>query len=243
MFRKKVYQWHRRLSVLIALPLLFWAASGILHPIMTNLKPNIATQTLKPVAIDSNKIQLNLQDVLRMHHIDSISNFRIVHIDSNWFYQVQLGLDQSPIYFSSINGKILKKGDWLYAQWLSRQFLEGQKNSSTIKGSDTVVKQQEDCCDAATVCVLKNSKGSTVASATMLSAFNQQYKPVNRILPVWKVSFERSDSIRIFVETTQDRFVLGLDQRRASFNYWFGMLHTWDWMESLGSAKWLLEII
>jgi len=35
--RKNIYKWHRTLSLIIALPVVRWAASGFMHPIMTNI--------------------------------------------------------------------------------------------------------------------------------------------------------------------------------------------------------------
>src|SRR5882672_12147730 len=132
--RKKIYQLHRRLSIIIAIPVLLWAISGFMHPVMTNIRPAIATQGIPPVPIDSGRIRFPLATALRKHHLDNFSNFRLVHIDTNWFYQVQpLGsgtpagnnIARVPIYISCTNGNVLTAGDWLYAQYLARQFLEG----------------------------------------------------------------------------------------------------------------------
>jgi hypothetical protein len=122
--RKKIYQLHRRLSIIIAIPVLLWAISGFMHPIMTNIRPAIATQGIPPVAIDSSRIRFPLVEALHKHHLDSFSNFRLVHIDTNWFYQVQ-PVAGTPVYLSCTNGNVLTAGDWLYAQYLARQFLEG----------------------------------------------------------------------------------------------------------------------
>lgn len=237
-----MYQWHRSISLLIALPLLLWALSGFLHPIMTSFKPKIATQVLKPMAIDSSKIKLSLSEVLQKNKIDSITQFRLVQINNNWFYQIQRGQQIPPIYLSATNGNLLHNGDWLYAQWLARQFLEGQDKSkfqslTLDKGSNA------DCCDNASDCVLNNRKGSKIVNASLVTDFNETYQSINRILPVWSVSFEREDGIQIFVETTQDRFVLAMDGKRAVFNKWFALIHTWGWLDLLGNGKLVVELI
>ena len=241
---KQIYKWHRKISIIIAIPVILWAASGFMHPIMTSFRPKMATQVLQPLAIDTHQIKLSLTEALQNNKIDSFTNFRFVHIDTNWFYQVQRGKNIEPIYLSTKTGKILHKGDWIYAQYLGKQFLEGQTNISGKKDSKIAgVATIQDCCDAAAVCVLKNSIGAKVLDAKLVTSFNDEYKSVNKILPVWDVAFERKDGIRIYVETTQDRFALAMDNQRAIFNQLFALIHTWGWLAFLGKGKLIVEII
>src|ERR1700754_2462515 len=86
--KKKLYRLHRQLSIIIAIPVLLWASSGFMHPLMTNIRPAIATQGWPAVAVDSSRMRVSLVEVLRMHHLDSFANVRLVHIDTNWFWQV-----------------------------------------------------------------------------------------------------------------------------------------------------------
>ncbi|MDR3712261.1 MAG: PepSY domain-containing protein [Puia sp.] len=278
MLKKNIYQWHRRLSLLIAIPLLLSAASGFMHPIMTNIRPSVATQGLRPVVVDSSQLLLSLQAALDSNHIDSISQFRIVHIDTNWFYQVQREEKDVPVYLSTRTGRILSKGDWIYAQWLARQFLEGpgqnrihsaSSGRETNPGSSDVEGSKEqagvstamqtgasmkmhpgmpmvmngeaspeihDCCGTATSSVL-NAPGSKVLNAIRLTRFDEEYNAINRLLPVYKVSFERPDGIRVYVETVQDRFSFAVDNRRAGFNRLFQYIHTYQWLDFLGQGK------
>src|ERR1700744_531959 len=130
MSKKSIYTWHRRLSLIIALPLVLSAGSGFLHPIMTNIRPAIATQGLTPTPIDSSQLKLTLQAALDSNHIAAISNVRMVHIDTSWFYQVQQQRADIPMYISPRTGKTLPRGDYLYARYLARQFLEGQSRKA-----------------------------------------------------------------------------------------------------------------
>jgi hypothetical protein len=254
MLKRNIYVWHRRLSLIIALPLVLSAGSGILHPVMTNIRPAVATQGLSPVALDSSQLRLSLRTALDTNHIIAISSMRVVHIDTNWFYQVQRGHGDVPVYISTRTGKVLPKGDYLYAQYLARQFLEGQSRmagplpptedmgagsmvrpvSMTINMD--MVSSMPDCCNAATSAVL-NAKGSKVSDETRLESFDEEYAEVNRLLPVYKVAFDRPDGMRIYVETVQDRFALAVDDRRAALNKVFQYIHTYQWLDFLGRGK------
>jgi uncharacterized iron-regulated membrane protein len=242
MFRKKIYAWHRTTSLIIAIPVLLWAASGFMHPLMTNIKPQVATQKLPPVAIDTSAIHVPLKAALQKNNITAFHSVRLIHIDTNFFYQVQQQVNKAPVYLSTVNGKLLPSGDWLYAQYLARQFLEGPvQRAPAATATASYVSEEEgagyDCCNAATNCVLKNTTGSTVANASRLTAFNDEYKYVNRLLPVYKVAFNRPDGIRVYVETTQDRFAFAMDNKRAVFDNIFQLLHTWSWLDALGNTK------
>ncbi|MCS3798713.1 hypothetical protein [Niastella sp. OAS944] len=212
-----------------------------MHPLMTNIKPRVALQKLSPVTIDSSAIRVPLAIALQQNRIASFHSVRLIHIDTNFFYQVQPQVNKAPVYLSASNGKLLPMGDWLYAQYLARLFLEGQPASSPSNPHAAHIAMAEeeghDCCNAATACVLNNTTGTKVANVSRLTAFDKEYKYVNRILPVHKVTFNRADGIRIYVETTQDRFAFAMDNKRAVFDNIFQLLHTWSWLDALGTTK------
>ncbi|HTJ13030.1 MAG TPA: PepSY domain-containing protein [Dinghuibacter sp.] len=234
---KRLYRWHRRLSLIIALPVVLSAGSGFLHPIMTNMRPRVATQGLPAETIDVGRCPLPPSVALRMAGIDTISHLRLVHMDTSWFYQVRRGELDVPSYVSARTGQMLPKGDWLYAQYLARAFLEGTPGRAAAPSAPL-----PDCCTAATYAVL-NAAGSPVTDEVRLTAFDEGYNPVNRLLPVYKVSFGRADGIRVYVETAQDRFALAVDNRRAAFNRVFEYIHTYQWLSFLGRGRLVAEAL
>ncbi len=280
--KKKLYRLHRQLSIIIAIPVFLWASSGFMHPLMTNIRPAITTQGWPAVAVDSSRMRLSLAEALRKHHLDSFANVRLVHIDTNWFWQVQPARRGGgaaatvspavqptvPIYLSCTNGNVLPTGDWLYAQYLARHFLEGGDVGGhamehggmapavpvsaapasvvpaglalavNIVPAETV----PDCCGAATECVLNPARGAKVANVSLLNGYDNEYKSINRLLPVYRVSFARPDGIRIYVETTQDRFSFAMDNRRAVFDEIFRLFHTWGWLDGLGKGRIAVEL-
>jgi len=211
MIKKNIYKWHRIISIVIAIPVVLWAASGFMHPIMSSFRPKVATQFLSAKAIDSSYKKITLEKALSINKIDSFKNVRLIHIDTNWFYQVQLIGKDELVYLSVKNGKLLKK--------------------------------VADCCDAATVCVLKPKKGTKVKDVHKLTSFDDEYKNINRVLPVYKVEFKREDGIRVYVETSQDRFAFAVDNKRAIFSRIFAIIHTWEWLSFLGVGRIYIELL
>ncbi|MGI4832804.1 MAG: hypothetical protein ACRYFK_05015 [Janthinobacterium lividum] len=66
---------------------------------------------------------------------------------------------------------------------------------------------------------------SAVASAECLTHYTADYKLINRLLPVWKITLARPDGMAIFVETGQSRLGTFNNHARARFQWLFGMLH------------------
>src|SRR3569832_156763 len=87
--RKQLYKLHRTLSIVIALPVILWAGSGMLHPVMTNIRPEISSQQLEEKPIDSADVVVTLEQVLTSHAIRSFRLVRLVYIHSTLFYQIQ----------------------------------------------------------------------------------------------------------------------------------------------------------
>jgi hypothetical protein len=248
MILKNLYKWHRVSSLIIAIPVLLWAISGFMHPIMTNLRPAISMQSIPVETIPASKFALTLQQVLKQNKIDSIYSVRLIHIDSNWFYQVKTSRKSNLQYFSVKEGTILPKGDWLYAQYLGRLFLEGAPKSTNSKMPAMKMPMSMpmgdgmDCCTEAASAVLNNETGAAIDGASMITKFDDEYKPIYNLLPVYKVQFKRNDDVRIYVETGQDRFAVAVDKNRAAFTTFFDLAHTWAWLDWLGKGRLLVVV-
>eukprot|EP01037_Dinobryon_pediforme_P014794 gene14794-14926_t len=215
---------------------------------MTNVRPAVKMQSLPVEPIDSSKIRLSLQQALKQNKIDSIYNARLVHIDTNWFYQVKTSRRYSLQYLSAKNGNILNKGDWLYTQYLARLFLEGVPQNK--KGNKAAIETPMsmsmtagmDCCGEAASSVLNNKTGAPIESASLVTQFDDEYKSIYCLLPVYQVSFKRPDQIRLYIETGQDRLAIAVDKKRAAFTKFFDLVHTWGWVSFLGKGRLLIEL-
>jgi PepSY-associated TM region len=238
--KRKIYKLHRICSLVIGLPVLLWATSGLMHPVMTNIRPWMATQAYIAPAIDTAQLKVSIEEALRISGIDSVGNVRVVHMGGQQFYQVQkTRTDEIPRYFSTLTGRELKNGDDLYARYLGRYFLEGPAEGSMDTPSAGMM---HDCCLMATMRIMESEKGTPVNSINRLLHFSGEYKYINRLLPVYRVGFGRADGIRIFVETTGDRFSLAVDNNRAAFDTFFGWFHTWEWMKGLGDTRYYIMV-
>ncbi|ANH79864.1 hypothetical protein A8C56_01725 [Niabella ginsenosidivorans] len=191
--------------------------------------------------IDSGQLQMALNRALAMNGIRSFNNIHIVQMGGQQFYQVLIDSAHQDIrYISTVSGRLLADGDRLYAQFLARRFLSGNGQNKTLP--ETEAASDQDCCIRAALNI-RNSPGAKIIAVEKITGFKGAYKYINRLLPVYKVSFDRGDGIRIYVETAGSRFAYAVDDRRAAFDRFFGWFHTWEWMDALGTVKYFIMVL
>lgn len=211
MIRKNIYKWHRSISIVIAVPVLMWTLSGILHPVMSTFKPRIKNQSLPSLPVDMEKVRLSFTEALTKNGIKSIDNFRLITLDGKVYYQVLFDQKDIPVYISAENGKLLKDGDQKYAVQLSQHFLGDKK--------------------------------TTIRDVAIVREFGDEYPFINRLLPVYKVSFQREDGLRVFVETFGDRMAFAVNDLRYGFSRFFSAFHSWSFLDALGSLRYVVIVV
>lgn len=72
---------------------------------------------------------------------------------------------------------------------------------------------------------------AAVRSVTLVTAFTDEYRPINKLLPAWRVEFDRPDNLRIYLAADDGQFVTAFDVTRATLNTVFGWFHTWDFID------------
>ncbi|MCG9793306.1 PepSY domain-containing protein [Flavobacterium algicola] len=133
--KQNLYKWHRTLGIITIVPVIFWCLSGLMHPVMAHwFKPSIAHEKLQAAAIDTSLIKLSIHDVLTSNKVERFHNFRLVHFNNSIYYQVKTIKEHEVLYFNASNGSELVNGDIIYAEWLSRYFIDDQKSTvATLK--------------------------------------------------------------------------------------------------------------
>ena len=205
MIKRNIYKLHRGLSIIIAIPVIMWTLSGIMHPIMTSFKPNIKNQFVKENAIDTSKIKISPKDALIKNNITSVLNFRIVEINKHFYYQVKINGKQELLYLSTSDGVILPNGDKHYANVFAKKIL--------------------------------GDEAAQILTTELITDFNEEYVSINRLLPAYKVNFDREDGIRLYVDTYGERMALAMDNRRSFFNSFFVNFHSLKFLSCFGNFQ------
>ncbi len=102
--RAQIFRSHRFLAKLLAIPVLFWALSGLMHPFIANwFKPSIANRVLPVVAVPVNQQWLDPTQLLAKLNIPVIDQIHVASINERWFYQV-ITLEGQHRYFDVQTG-------------------------------------------------------------------------------------------------------------------------------------------
>jgi hypothetical protein len=84
---------------------------------------------------------------------------------------------------------------------------------------------------------------SKIKSVILQKTFDGHYQPINHLLPVWKVSFDRPDGMDVYVETMQSRMGTFNNNTRKAMLVFFEQLHTWQFLADLGGDQFRLVVL
>lgn len=76
-----------------------------------------------------------------------------------------------------------------------------------------------------------------------VTAFDGDYGWVNRLLPVWRVQFEREDGLTVYVSTIDDRLATISDTRKRFFQQTFRAVHSWSWLPAPLRNSWINTLL
>lgn len=76
---------------------------------------------------------------------------------------------------------------------------------------------------------------SKLISIQRQTSFDQHYKYINRLLPVWKLKFDRPDGMEIYIETSYSRLATFNTTARKAFITIFDVFHNWGFLSYIGN--------
>lgn len=84
---------------------------------------------------------------------------------------------------------------------------------------------------------------SRVTAINSVESFDEEYVYINRLLPVYKVNFDRKDGIRIYIDTYGSRLALAMDDGRRAFGIFFMSFHSFGFLDCFGNFRLLVLIL
>jgi hypothetical protein len=73
-------------------------------------------------------------------------------------------------------------------------------------------------------------RNATVRSVETLTEFDDEYPAVNRLLPVYRIVFDRDDDLTVYIHTETNAVAAVTNAFKSGTQQWFQRLHTWSWM-------------
>jgi len=69
---------------------------------------------------------------------------------------------------------------------------------------------------------------AALRAVTLIRKFDDDYRPGNRVLPVWRIDFDTAGGLRAYVDTAQGRLLSLTDDRRALLSRLFRIGHNFE---------------
>lgn len=208
-FQRNAFNLHRWISIIALVPALVWSLSGTAHPFMAHwFKPPIAKEFLSPQPVNTQAVVIPLSEVLKASGIQAIQQFHVVQFQGTTWYQIHQVSSPERLYFNTQTGAPLTNGDALFAEYLARQYFIGTRGYQT----------------------------ATVTGKCLVTDFNDDYRFINRLLPVWKISFAEG-SYDVYVETSSGRMATYNTPARRAFLWAFQYMHNWGWLNGAETLR------
>ena len=99
----RLLPWHRRLALLACLGVFTWAASGMLHPLMSALQPRPAQFVAPRPALPLEQLRAPAQ-VLATAGVPAVAGLRLLVLDGQPYYQARLPGQSEPRYWHARTG-------------------------------------------------------------------------------------------------------------------------------------------
>ncbi|MBK1791012.1 PepSY-associated TM helix domain-containing protein [Persicirhabdus sediminis] len=119
MMKSKFFKWHRKIALLMAVPVILWSFSGLLHPLMANwFRAEIQNPFIKPHALDVPPHAKPVAEIAEAAGIAELRQLRIVELDDIHCYQL-IDRNDKQWYFGVLTGIEINDGQNSYARQLA----------------------------------------------------------------------------------------------------------------------------
>jgi hypothetical protein len=107
--KRLLYKVHRRLALVVSIPVLLWTLSGVLHAVMMWVEPKPAAFAAPQTAVRPEQLTVALKHALAQNGIGAVRSVRFVSMGQQRYLDVATGEE-------------LPDGDRIYAEFLARHF-------------------------------------------------------------------------------------------------------------------------
>ncbi|MGJ8671763.1 PepSY-associated TM helix domain-containing protein [Rubritalea sp.] len=126
--KKKLFHLHKRLAPWIAIPVILWALTGLLHPIMANwLRPSIANMFLRPAPLQASPSQLTPAEVLNTSS-DKVHQLNLITIGDTPVYR-SVDTNDALYFHDAETGELVENAAQRYAEQLARAYLDDSNSA------------------------------------------------------------------------------------------------------------------
>ncbi|MDR6238953.1 PepSY-associated TM helix domain-containing protein [Aureibacter tunicatorum] len=153
-----------------------------------------------------------------------VESINVDNHDSLLSFQAALGvLNKSKIN----NAKAVMIDDSVYYQFLAagnNHFINAESGEKLIGGDSSYAEYLAR--------YFIQDFNHDLISVEYIDEFDNEYLPINRYLPVYKVVFKRDDNMTLYVDVNNSRLATLMDNAKIYYQWFFRNFHTWSFLDS-----------
>ncbi len=206
----RLLRWHRWAGFLALSGVVLWAVSGTLHPIMARMQPRPAVPHVSTPPLEAGATAVPASGGQPLSAVLAL----------------QGGGTISDARLVSIDGRAfyqVTRPDGGIREYYA--IADGARlDDGDRRHAEWLARQY------------LGETSAAVASARLQTRFDREYGDVNRLLPAWRIAFNRPDGMTVYVDTGTDRLGTLVDDTKRWTSGLFTTLHRWDWLDGLSPA-------
>lgn len=143
------------------------------------------------------------------------------------------------------NSSSFQQVRWVqYAGQPYYQLIQAQQQARYLhQETGAVLPQGEEQYAKALAQHFLGDSSSAITGVERVEEFTSEYKYINRLLPVYKVSFDRADGMEVYVSTESSRLGTMNNNLRRMTMAIFSTLHNWDFLKAWPTTKTALMVL
>jgi len=163
-----------------------------------------------PTAVMQAEQLAQVRKIIEQHNIRQAVMLKLIPSEDGVVLQLSEDENRARRYFNLTSHAELLDYDSKHAQWLARYYALAGDNSVPIK------------------------------SVEFQTEFDDAYPWVNRLLPVYKVTFDNDEQLNAFVYTEINALASISNTYKTQLQSIFRALHTWSWLNGLENLRIIL---
>ena len=207
-FKTRAIQWHRKLAWVGGVGLLVFAFSGLLHPIMVWTSPQ-AKAFFPPKLEVSTGLFNRLVSTIQRYDLREAGMMKVIATHAGPMLQVTPAANSAGIE---------PRRYFDLSTDTERPGFEWE-HAAWLGAYYTGLPQE------------------LIRRIELKTEFDNEYPWVNRLLPVYRIEYERGNNLVAFVYTETNALASLSNERKRFLQTLFGVLHTWSWLDSNESLR------
>lgn len=239
----RLYFWHRRLALLVLVPVAALVLGGLMHPLITHVwVPAISPGPAPLPTLPAAGTVLPPAALLRRQQLASVDQLNLLQIDGRWFWQaVDYGSRNALPAAAEVMPPAVVAMRYFVADVVTDD-VAAEQIAVDSPAADSGAESLHDLQRHARA-LARHWSAAPIAEIAVINHFTREYRSINRVLPVVRVALQDESQQHLYLDLIGQRLIAVDDRRRRLGLQLFARLHNWDFLGARHSPARLLPLL